>query len=152
VIEQGIRPRLRTDFALSVITGCGVCLGVLVAECIRTRAWTLHTPHSREALLWISLLGAVASASLACLAATAALLVSRARGVVSRIGLRKAFLLALLIGPLAALLTYLGEWASAGVPVLLLLGPAAVCWAWPSRHPSQASPPIDHRAEAGQAP
>jgi amino acid transporter len=135
-------PDFRSDVGRSAIAAFGVLLGVLVGEASRTRWWTIQTPHSREALLDISILFAAACAIVAFLGAAASLTVKRATRRPSRLGLTNTFILMVVVGVPVAFLGRLGNAATTGALALLLLGPVAVVWSSPrSKVPLGATTP-----------
>jgi hypothetical protein len=115
------------DLGLTVAASGGVLVGALLAEGLRTRVWTLQTPHSREALFTISVLAACAYGTITLLSAGIALLLKRGQAPSVRTTRRQVFLLSIAIGILAAALgRSAGPFGVAIAWACLLLAPALV--------------------------
>jgi hypothetical protein len=86
----------------------GIAVGVLCAEVVRTHAWTIVTPHSREALLAISVLAAALWGSVALVTGFAGSMLLQC----ARVAAPSQILCAALAVPTGVLLVPLDRYAS----------------------------------------
>ena len=122
--------RMSNGARVGAVQGAGILLGVVAPEAIRTRGWTMTTPHSVSALISISALLASSAGVIAGIVSFAAFLVvsRRVPSNATVVRLRQAFVSTFILGLALVPLVHNAGWfrAIAGWVVLLVGAVGAV--------------------------
>src|SRR5262245_16445733 len=114
--------------------GASMIVGVLLGEALRTRVWTIPSPHSREALFQLSVWGALIAGVVASIAAVGA----RWRRPRAESRGMTACALTAVMGVVIAQLSWHGGWlCGAALWILILVGPGLAAWASERRESRQ---------------